>query len=131
MMLTFNIQVGNGHERAQLHSRRDIAVAKNAIQNGGQKGHSQNGEQNQNGDAQHDNNNQGEPHLFKTDDSKCASCKKTWDTLRSKGTPTECSFCRERFCLNCADMTKLIWNLLSAQTYSVRAKLAHFRSPNY
>ena len=32
--------------------------------------------------------------------------KKEWESLRSKGTPIECSFCRDWHCMNCADMRK-------------------------
>ena len=76
------------------------SVAKDAIQDGvGKSDHSQNGEPD-------NDNKQGESAVSKKDDSHCASCKKEWESLRSKGTPIECSFCRDWHCMNCADMRK-------------------------
>lgn len=42
----------------------------------------------------------------KSADDVCHSCKKDWDSLKSKGTPIECSFCENWFCLTCTDIKK-------------------------
>ena len=82
------------------------SVAEDAIQDGGQNDHSQN-EQLQNGETPK-NYIQGEHKTSKHDDSKCASCNKAWDSFKTNGTytPLECSFCKELFCMNCADVRK-------------------------
>ena len=45
----------------------------------------------------------GEPE---TDDSVCFACSKDWVSLKSKGVPLECSFCKNWYCMNCADIQK-------------------------
>ena len=40
------------------------------------------------------------------DDSVCFACTKDWSSLKNKGVPLECSFCKNWFCMSCADIQK-------------------------
>ena len=40
------------------------------------------------------------------DDTVCFACTKDWSSLKNKGVPLECSFCKNWFCMSCADIPK-------------------------
>ena len=84
---------------SHLSDEVNRSVATDAIQDGdAQKVNNEN--PNQSKFDKDEANTKGECH----DDSKCASCHKEWTSLKSKGTPLECSFCKQWHCLTCANM---------------------------
>ena len=54
-------------------------------------------------DAKTSNRAKGESDV---DDDACFVCKKDWVSLKNKGVPLECSFCKHWYCMNCADISK-------------------------